>query len=75
MINKTDRNTNYFNFVIIVLAFCFTFAIGRERGLPLIDNYPPEVYDAQEQNWAIVQDKNGFMYFGNTDGSVRNMMV
>ncbi len=37
-------------------------------GIPLIRNYSPEQYNAHSQNWAIVKDKRGFMYFGNNFG-------
>jgi len=57
-------------FVILIFILCSTLINAEEQGLPLIKNYTPETYDAQGQNWAIVQDQNGFMYFGNTDGSI-----
>jgi len=38
------------------------------RGLPFIRNYSPEEYNAHEQNFDIVQDKNGIMYFANFAG-------
>ncbi len=37
-------------------------------GLPFIRNYPPGEYGAHNQNWAIVQDRRGVMYFGNSSG-------
>jgi len=40
----------------------------NERGLLRIRNYTTHEYDARAQNWAIVQDKRGVMYFGNNDG-------
>ncbi len=36
-----------------------------ELGFPQIKNYSPKEYGAQSQNWAIIQDKRGMMYFGN----------
>lgn len=58
--------------ILIVLAqysffisFCQHFS---ELGSPFIDNYRPEQYGANNQNWAIVQDWRGIMYFGNTNG-------
>ncbi len=42
----------------------------NETGIPFIKNFSSEEYNAHGQNWAIVQDNNGFMYFGNTDGCV-----
>ncbi len=37
-------------------------------GVPPIRNYPPSEYNAHNQNWAIVQDRRGVMYFGNNNG-------
>ncbi len=39
-----------------------------ESGFPGITNFSPKEFDAFRQNWAIAQDENGVMYFGNTDG-------
>ena len=41
-----------------------------ENGIPFLKNFSSRDYQAQGQNWAIIQDRNGFMYFGNTDGCV-----
>ena len=41
---------------------------SSEVGLPFLHNYSTEEYDASYQNWAIVQDKRGVMYFGNNTG-------
>lgn len=37
-------------------------------GLPVIRNYLPSEYNATPQNWSIVKDKRGIMYFANTGG-------
>ncbi len=37
----------------------------HETGRPFIRNYSPKEYGAHPQNWAIVQDRRGVMYFGN----------
>jgi signal transduction histidine kinase/ligand-binding sensor domain-containing protein len=37
----------------------------HEAGRPFIRNYSPKEYEAHPQNWAIVQDRRGVMYFGN----------
>lgn len=39
-----------------------------EKGLYTIYNYSTKTYKALPQNWAIVQDKRGVMYFGNNGG-------
>ena len=43
---------------------------SSEAGTPFVTNYSPSIYESHGQNWAIVQDNDGFMYFGNTDGVV-----
>ncbi len=40
----------------------------QEIGIPYLRNYSPKEYDADVQNWTIVQDKRGVMYFGNNAG-------
>ncbi len=40
----------------------------REIGLPYIQNFSPKEYGAHAQNFAIVQDRRGLMYFGNAAG-------
>ena len=39
-----------------------------KTGLPLIKNYLPRDYKAHNQNWSIVKDNRGVMYFGNSSG-------
>ena len=41
------------------------------EGLPFITNYPPSVYQQGPQNFAVIQDHQGFLYFGNTNGVIR----
>ena len=40
----------------------------KEEGIPLLKNYTPKEYNASNQNWAVLQDARGVMYFGNNDG-------
>ncbi len=37
----------------------------QTTGTPFLRNYSPDEYQADGQNWAIAQDQNGIMYFGN----------
>jgi len=62
-------------FVAVLLGLAWTgtlhsqdAASGSRRGLPFITNYTPRDYGAGAQNWGIVQDDRGVMYFGNTRG-------
>lgn len=36
-------------------------------GNPFIRNFTPRQFDAHPQNWTIIQDHRGVMYFGNTN--------
>jgi signal transduction histidine kinase/DNA-binding response OmpR family regulator/ligand-binding sensor domain-containing protein len=40
----------------------------KENGLPYIQNFSPTDYNAEIQNFSIVQDKRGLIYFGNNKG-------
>jgi len=42
--------------------------VWQEAGLPYIRNFSPEDYSGGTQNFSIVQDERGLMYFGNTGG-------
>lgn len=46
----------------------YNTSIDFQPGYPLIKNYLPKEYKAHNQNWAIVKDQRGIMYFGNSAG-------
>ena len=56
----------------ILFAFIFQVALSQvyaqQPGMPFIRNFSPQEYKTSPQNWAIVQDQRGLMYFGNNDG-------
>ncbi len=54
--------------VILLIAITILnipFLYSQERGQLFTRNYTPKEYNASTQNWAIVQDKRGVMYFAN----------
>ena len=51
--------------LLILTLFSFP-GLGQELGRPFVQSYSPKLYKAQSQNWAVVQDDRGLMYFGNT---------
>jgi ligand-binding sensor domain-containing protein/DNA-binding CsgD family transcriptional regulator len=57
---------------LLLAIFCLllTYLLQGQNqiGLPRIDNYHSYDYKAGVQNWAIGQDVNGMLYFGNSDG-------
>jgi signal transduction histidine kinase/ligand-binding sensor domain-containing protein len=61
----------YFSCILFLLLYSLSyFAWGQanETGLPFIQNFSPKQYHGNTQNWAIVQDRRGLMYFGNNKG-------
>ncbi len=44
------------------------FAEIKKVGTPFIRNFPKREYKAGTQNWSVVQDKRGFIYFANNEG-------
>ena len=48
--------------VLFINSLCL---FSQERGLLLSKYYSPKDYNASSQNWSIVQDNRGIMYFGN----------
>ena len=57
--------------LVIFSITCLLFSLllnaqsDPEKGLPFITNYSPKTYKAYPQNWSIVEDDRGVMYFGN----------
>lgn len=50
------------------LGVSLSAQLGPEAGAFTFQTYSPKTYAASPQNWAIVQDARGILYFGNTDG-------
>lgn len=66
------RKLSIFKFVLFVLfmllnAFQFQ-AQFKNLGLPYLINYTPEQYGAHKQNWSVIEDQRGIVYFGNSMG-------
>jgi hypothetical protein len=40
----------------------------QNKGAPFIKNYAAKNYDAGTQNFCVLQDKRGILYFGNNSG-------
>ena len=59
-------------FIISLIFFSYQFVYSQinNNGIPITKNYSPQEYNAAEQNWAVVQDQRGVMYFGNNDDGV-----
>ena len=55
---------------ILNILICTSSISANEYGLPNLINYPKNLYNAGNQNWAISQDETGVMFFGNTYGTL-----
>ncbi len=60
--------------ITIILVFTWVFASAqliKNRGIPIfIHNYVADDYNAGRQNFSILQDYRGLMYFANADAAV-----
>lgn len=45
-------------------------AVHREAGQFLFQKYESRAYGASPQNWAVLEDNRGILYFGNTEGLI-----
>ena len=55
--------------ICLIVFVSSTYSQNKlESGFPLVNNYSPKEYGADTQNWAIMQDDRGIMYFGNNLG-------
>lgn len=57
---------------IFVLFLVFSNLKGQVNrfGVPVIKNYSTQITGGSEQNWCIIKDKSGNLYFGNNDKGV-----
>ncbi len=71
------RFSRYLFFLIAFSVLCFAqsteFSIKSQLigGKPVIKNFDAKTYDAFPQNWSIVQDNQGIMFFGNGVGVLK----
>lgn len=57
--------------VLIMLLPCLiVFPQVNKTGVPFFKNFSPKEYRAHSSNWAVVQDKRGFIYVGNNNNGV-----
>ncbi|SMO83760.1 DNA-binding transcriptional regulator, CsgD family [Saccharicrinis carchari] len=61
----------------MLLAFLFIALTGEEafsaRIIPTVKSFEKTDYKAGRQNWDIAKDKDGIIYFANTDGLLCNI--
>ncbi|MCK4661510.1 MAG: PAS domain S-box protein [Bacteroidales bacterium] len=55
--------------LIILLSLNYSFSQSEYQvGLPFIKNYKTDELNVNQQNWSIIQDNQGIMYFANSEG-------
>jgi len=59
--------------LFLVVLFCLRIEAQKVNSFnptdsPLVTNYLPKDYSANVQNWAVIQDYRGVLYFGNGEG-------
>ncbi|MCK4663226.1 MAG: SpoIIE family protein phosphatase [Bacteroidales bacterium] len=67
---------NKLSYILFFFSVLFFISFNKlpaqqhiEQGNPFIQNYCDKDYRSHEnQNWAVIQDKRGIMYFGNNRG-------
>ncbi|KOY86831.1 hypothetical protein AD998_12375 [bacterium 336/3] len=75
------QKLNKVYYLLIAYWLCFVFSYAQDKvkkdvfllsspkvGLPFIQNFSPKNYHAGGQNFCVLQDKRGIMYFGNSEG-------
>ncbi|MCU0437422.1 MAG: ATP-binding protein [Raineya sp.] len=72
-------NRRYYTLIVCWLCFALSYAQEKTKqdvfllsspkvGLPFIQNFSPKNYHAGGQNFCVLQDNRGVMYFGNSEG-------
>ncbi len=49
----------------VLILFFFVSGFSEAQYTPLVQNYPPEQYGADNQNWAIEQSDSGMLFVAN----------
>jgi serine phosphatase RsbU (regulator of sigma subunit)/ligand-binding sensor domain-containing protein len=60
----------YFLIFLLYLILVPVLAQVNKTGIPLITNYSAFEFNFAEQNYCVVQDKRGIMYFGNNENGI-----
>ncbi len=56
--------------ILLLLSINCYSQIKNTGAIPYVINYTTDDYKGARQNWIVVQDQRGLMYFGNSDGVV-----
>ncbi|MCD4769599.1 MAG: SpoIIE family protein phosphatase [Bacteroidales bacterium] len=56
---------NIISVIVILITIQFTYAQVNREGTPIIHSYNTMITGGHEQNYSIMKDNRGIMYFGN----------
>lgn len=56
------------HYILRIIFLLFPIAFMFAQGLPPVVNYPPSVYDADNQNWMLTQGPDKTLYVANNRG-------
>lgn len=68
---KASAKLVLFFSIFLFSGLSFSFAQTPEKGIPVMQHYSKNDYGGGRQNWQILQDKTGFIYFANNSGVVQ----
>lgn len=54
--------------VIAIFRLLFNISVYAQEGIPVIETYSVENYQAGMENWDAIQSPEGLMYFANSEG-------
>jgi DNA-binding CsgD family transcriptional regulator len=63
--------TNFLIRFLVLYVFLFSHFVNaqiKKIGIPFITNYNPKTYKAASENWDVLQDSKGMMFFANHFG-------
>jgi ligand-binding sensor domain-containing protein/DNA-binding CsgD family transcriptional regulator len=66
--------TKLINRIIVVLILFVTYTFNaqiKKIGVPFITNYSPKTYKAASENWDVIQNSQGMMFFANHFGLIQ----
>lgn len=56
------------HWLLVILFLNSEFCLSQQLGIPFVTGYTRDQYGLGTQNWDIIQDQQGYMYFANNEG-------
>ncbi|MCL2650966.1 MAG: hypothetical protein FWD60_08085 [Candidatus Azobacteroides sp.] len=57
--------------ILLIFIIQIPFLSNAQQGIPYVNNYTKNDYDAAGRNWAVTSDSKGNIYAGNNNGLLR----